>query len=818
MSNIRQQKWDWPTHLPKMIELYHTQTSIPDIHKAIQCEGFEPCQRSVYLKFKQMGFPTDPVGRTKRLNAQIPSDPSASLGLQWLEPQSPPFDPNQLAGSALHSPFSNSTFGEGTRWGDGFDTGTPGSEHLFDSTDAFGGTHMTSGHFLPDNGFRDTTTSVPMSKPHLVPEMASPSWLSYGTGFEAHHNFTDMAYQYPNQGMDLQGASYFGINTDSEYPHPTSHLTPLPGLDSTFAGSEYPTTHATQSRPLSPAPSLMDVDTSVVPFEFSAASLSSSDSVVNLPFLKLNGTTNTARNKIRSLFRPKASTSIRGRKRYAISQFTDSTEDSGYASGQISSLSLTEEVQIPVDPTKEFNSLYRVVCAVLHEPHGKTRYNDVTTCGSCYYSNIHNLAWSARYLKLEVFLSELKLDDVYSFEALDAAGNTALHYAAAGGASFRHLKALIDAGVDPYLANTAGELFIYCLRPIQPFTLEPNSDCLRSDDLLKLLGLLQLERLADWRDNDGKTIMHALALKISEPELKTKIFDLLEFSGFSSTALDRFDRSAENVVALIYDSHGQVIDPVPINTLQQIKEIAEDDHDTEEVMTCEAMIVAECKIEEVKQIKAHTIVVEARHQPNYVDTETGDNVFHALSRIDSSSRVFFNMDHLNSDQDKPNREGNYILLNLEYFISKGVDLNLYNRHGSSPLKSFICDRPLNMQETGATMSKYLDMILWKDQATRTKNRVKVNMKDRQGLTALYYAAVAGRPDSVRSLIEAGANVNVRSESGRSILQAAFTALQEAIKKPDNVLVHLLKEVISHLEHAGAVQDPTSLEERGTRTP
>jgi ankyrin repeat protein len=36
------------------------------------------------------------------------------------------------------------------------------------------------------------------------------------------------------------------------------------------------------------------------------------------------------------------------------------------------------------------------------------------------------------------------------------------------------------------------------------------------------------------------------------------------------------------------------------------------------------------------------------------------------------------------------------------------------------------------------------------------------MKDREGATALHSAAILGRPDSVRSLIEAGANVNARS--------------------------------------------------------
>jgi ankyrin repeat protein len=59
------------------------------------------------------------------------------------------------------------------------------------------------------------------------------------------------------------------------------------------------------------------------------------------------------------------------------------------------------------------------------------------------------------------------------------------------------------------------------------------------------------------------------------------------------------------------------------------------------------------------------------------------------------------------------------------------------------------------------MSKYLDALLWKNSKERNSNNINVNMKDREGATALYCAAIRGRPDSTRSLIEAGANVNAR---------------------------------------------------------
>jgi len=60
------------------------------------------------------------------------------------------------------------------------------------------------------------------------------------------------------------------------------------------------------------------------------------------------------------------------------------------------------------------------------------------------------------------------------------------------------------------------------------------------------------------------------------------------------------------------------------------------------------------------------------------------------------------------------------------------------------------------------MGKYLDCILGRDIEERLRNKVRVDIKDREGVTALASASILGRTDSVRSLIEAGANVNARS--------------------------------------------------------
>jgi hypothetical protein len=56
-----------------------------------------------------------------------------------------------------------------------------------------------------------------------------------------------------------------------------------------------------------------------------------------------------------------------------------------------------------------------------------------------------------------------------------------------------------------------------------------------------------------------------------------------------------------------------------------------------------------------------------------------------------------------------------------------------------------------------------------------------------------------------------------SDNELSVLQATHHALDEAVKHDKHVLVHLINEVIAHLEHAGAVLDPSSLQERGRRS-
>lgn len=141
-----------------------------------------------------------------------------------------------------------------------------------------------------------------------------------------------------------------------------------------------------------------------------------------------------------------------------------------------------------------------------------------------------------------------------------------------------------------------------------------------------------------------------------------------------------------------------------------------------------------------------SILGHATTEPSYVDPETGDNIWHALAKLALPR--------------------NKMLCRIQNFLSEDVDLNLPNKAGEYPLIAFIQNRPSfkpEDDETEAQRSEYLETLMWKDPRAETliPNQINVNIRDRSGATALYHAAIRGLSDTVRSLIEAGANVNAR---------------------------------------------------------
>jgi ankyrin repeat protein len=481
-----------------------------------------------------MGYPTHPVDRAARLfDPDFPSykqDDFENIFGTLDGSQSPNIPTNEHMRSGLCPlPEGNMLVDSTYSWPHLCEAGSPAMGQSLEGTPVSrkmlaresrsesesvcrSGPKITSAHF-------DQLCSLWSSS---TASTSSQSWSLPSSAF-------DHSCEFPASSMELNGAAYFNMSNSSnelnitasgntgEHTHLGLNYLDF-GLNGVAAAGHGP----------SPLCASMDLDHDPMSPHDTTGQFqqTSRPNETKMPFPHSSNASSAAgtRTKLRSFFRPRSSGFSRGKKRYPTSEYTFNTEDSGYASGFTSCLSLPDIQQEDPQSLSEFNGLYRVACQNLHEPQGMAKFRDIPTCKYCRYSSILNLGWSSRYLKFEVFLSELRLEGVYEFGALDAAGNTALHYAAAGGGSFLHLKALIDAGVDPYAANTAGELFIYCLRPLQPFTLELNPDCLKGNDLINLLKLLQPERVVGWRDNNGQTIFHALALKVTDPELKAKIF------------------------------------------------------------------------------------------------------------------------------------------------------------------------------------------------------------------------------------------------------------------------------------------------------
>lgn len=200
--------------------------------------------------------------------------------------------------------------------------------------------------------------------------------------------------------------------------------------------------------------------------------------------------------------------------------------DSGYWSGRATPSTLHSRDSITSHPEAltEFGGLYRVACHTLHEPKCPDQHRETQLCYYCGCSGTHILAWSANCLNLQEFEAALKSKDPRDIQALDAAGNSALHYAAISGASYDHLRVLIDASVPLNTRNTANQNFLHTLRPCDDHTESSNVDCFKFG-LIKLLELIEPRIDLGQQDNDGQTVLHVLASHITEPELREQTFE-----------------------------------------------------------------------------------------------------------------------------------------------------------------------------------------------------------------------------------------------------------------------------------------------------
>ncbi|KAL2073550.1 hypothetical protein VTL71DRAFT_10876 [Oculimacula yallundae] len=777
MSSKPNAKYDWNKYMPRMMELYDGGWSIPKIYSAIQDpeNGFTPSQRMVYDKFKSEGYSTNstrssllhPVrhstgeattvaGNLCSRTFQVSTIPSTAISQSTRGTQndyrSNEYDYNvqqrqnsKVGGGPNLFPMNGSSIGQPMN-----DFG-----HLTNSWDSHQPQNIRDSGPVATNYFDVPWSDMPLDSEYNSQHIVADPWVA----------------QIPYATSNVPSANLMMSLPDAD----TSRWSMETDVD---IGGEFLPSSSRQGESRSHVPTMNpkrqynSLDTTSLPDRSSKRNLSPAESVTARPV--------------------SWATSKRGFNRSVSPDnrlSTGSPRDSGYASGRSSLLvPIAEDTPPHPDSLAEFNGLYRVPCHALHEPqslqtstesHFNDKFKNTPTCDHCLYSGIHNLSWSAQKLSLNEFLAELRREGLYDFTAVDAAGNSALHYAAAGGASYEHFLALIGTGVNPYLVNTDGQLFLNCIWAGSGSACD-TSVTLFTFELVNLLNLLEPKGAVAalrWRDNEGRTVLDSIAAQISSHEVTTQTFQLVKNAGYPLEMSQQF-----NVVQ-------------PLNRRPELQNPPPQLNEGTSTMDTEAGFA----MNQSRQQRAYEIYGRATDEPSYVDPETGDNILHALARLRLS-------------------EKGSLLSKIRKFISKDVELNVHNRRKDTPLTAFVKERPwsgVESDESGATMSKYLDALLWKDARRRVPNKINVNLKNREGATALYLAAVRARPDSVRSLIEAGANVNSRIDIGGqhiSILQATRNAKAEMAT--DKLKVHLFDNVISYLEHDGAVAEPTAMDERG----
>lgn len=158
---------------------------------------------------------------------------------------------------------------------------------------------------------------------------------------------------------------------------------------------------------------------------------------------------------------------------------------------------------------------------------------------------------------------------------------------------------------------------------------------------------------------------------------------------------------------------------------------------------------------------------------------------------------------------------------IEYLISKGADVNLKAKDGTTPLERASSLGILSMVKLLVSKGADVNMKSWNDQTPvitasyshpdvaefLISKGADVMQKDKDGETAIHAAAGSGETDLVKLLISKGADVNARDKDGCPPLYSAVTmpgkvdAIAALIENGADINARESKEGENILQHA-----------------
>ena len=370
----------------------------------------------------------------------------------------------------------------------------------------------------------------------------------------------------------------------------------------------------------------------------------------------------------------------------------------------------------------------------------------------------------------------------------DGFGNTSLHYAAAWGADYEALSALIDKVCDINSVNTAGQTFMHVLDPVMLSETFPAL----IDNFLALIDKLDsLSFRFDLRDHYGQTVFHHLTkrgfLIPSSPSLRYK----RDAGGNALLYLQSkipdpiFTASARFVASLrgIMERH---IQEGPLQVFASLDAIIESCHAARDLVTPSYMLGLP-KDELLGQTweKAYVFGWTAD------EDSFGRNGLHILAhpswdlRHSGWTQCFGQVTNIQK------RVMNSLLRNH-------ADVNAYDKSGETPLMAFA--QATHMWDP--TLEFMLINLIQRGACVNQRNRIHQ--------TPLHIAVASGNMTATTALIKFGANIHAREIGGQGIVAVAMHALKAA--RDEGPLYAKIATCMALAIDAGAVGEPDEIME------
>ncbi|KAL9036647.1 MAG: hypothetical protein Q9180_004177 [Flavoplaca navasiana] len=389
--------------------------------------------------------------------------------------------------------------------------------------------------------------------------------------------------------------------------------------------------------------------------------------------------------------------------------------------------------------------------------------------GDCVSMN--NLSWNGPWhfpvaVTLDV-LEGLAWDIIWRESGIpgwgDLFGNTSLHIAAACGAQYSQLQALIFHDVYVNALNSARQTFMHLLNP----------DALSPDDMFSLQAQLYHKGFDFFqRDVEGRLFLDVLKYRKMDPLV------------FARCWLQPLIRQKDSVTPYIsYYKQVRKIFQESGGHSDQWKALgwAEPpwaDHNASGFFGCFP--------HSNEFLKAPAI-----ESQNLVDFESTSN---RSSLGDLNLSPNDTPEHTNASEPTDHSPNGSHLSSVRHLLSIGVDISGHDERGVTPLMALICHVPYRH----AIVQELLH------------SRVDANARKKGGETALHIAVKIGNIDATKALLGQGANVHVRTRRGEGLLKVA----ERAQRRAKNNVSHYAKitACMALVIDAGAIASPNIFDE------